>query len=199
VHASSLDLEPSRLELSTSIAMASSATTLPQLVTHQGMRAQLVLISLLVFATGWVVGVAKLSQVLMTSEQGRFVTHSEGRAEAFLLTFGLSKAFGNLLVGGLADSVGRKPSMVIGWGVGALFCLCSLLAPTWEVIVASDVLLGLNQASAVQHLPALTTHRTPSKQSIPHPPHTVQAIHSTIHHTSTHPQALAHLPPTHPP
>ena len=109
-------------------------------------KSQLALVCLLVFATGWVVGVAKLSQVLMTSAGGRFVTRSEGRAEAFLLTFGLAKAVGNLVVGGAADTVGRQPCMVLGWGFGALFCLATLLAPSWDVVVAADLLLGLNQA-----------------------------------------------------
>ena len=111
-----------------------------------GSRSQLALVCLLVFGTGWVVGVAKLSQVLMTSAGGRFVTRSEGRAEAFLLTFGLAKAIGNLVVGAAADTVGRQPCMVIGWGFGALFCLAILLAPSWDVVVAADLLLGLNQA-----------------------------------------------------
>eukprot|EP00966_Prymnesium_polylepis_P211169 4890420-Prymnesium_polylepis.1 len=103
-------------------------------------------VSVLAFATGWVVGIAKLSQVLLTSDNGPFATHSEGRAEAYLLTFGLAKAVGNLIVGGAADTVGRRPCMVVGWAFGLVFSLAILLAPTWEAIIAADLLLGLNQA-----------------------------------------------------
>ena len=66
------------------------------------MRVQLALAGALVFATGWTVGVSKFSQVLMTSAGGKFETASEQRAESFLITFGLAKAVGNLLVGAAA-------------------------------------------------------------------------------------------------
>ena len=110
------------------------------------MLGQLALVCALTLATGWVVGVAKLSQVLMTSSGGRFPIASERRAEAFLLTFGLSKAVGNLLVGAAADTVGRRPCMFVGWLIGALFVVAVLVAPSWGTVVAADLLLGLNQA-----------------------------------------------------
>ena len=79
------------------------------------MRVQLALAGGLVFATGWTVGVSKFSQVLMTSAGGKFETASEQRAESFLITFGLAKAVGNLLVGAAADAHGRRVCMVAGW------------------------------------------------------------------------------------
>ena len=75
----------------------------------RGSRAQLALVGALVFATGWTVGVSKFSQVLMTSAGGKFETASERRAESFLITFGLAKAFGNLLVGAAADTFAPAP------------------------------------------------------------------------------------------
>lgn len=100
----------------------------------------------LVFATGCVVGVTKLSQVLMTTADGPYATESESAAERFLVTFGFSKACFNVLAGTLADTVGRKPVMVLGWLAGVLFCATMLCARSWMAVVACDILLGANQA-----------------------------------------------------
>jgi MFS family permease len=109
-------------------------------------RHQAALAALLAFTTGWVVGVTKLTQILMTTPDGPYPTASEMVATQFLITFGLSKAVGNLLAGSGADMYGRKPIMLAGWLLGAAFSATVLCARSWTVIVASDLLLGLNQA-----------------------------------------------------
>ena len=110
------------------------------------MRLQVALAALLAFTTGWVVGVTKLTQILMTTPDGPYPTASEMVATQFLVTFGLSKAVGNFLAGSGADTYGRKPIMLAGWLLGAAFSATVLCARSWTVIVASDLLLGLNQA-----------------------------------------------------
>ena len=107
---------------------------------------QLALVGALVFATGWTVGVSKFSQVLMTSAGGRFETASEGRAESFLITFGLAKAIGNLLVGAAADAHGRRICMVAGWFAAAAMAALVMAATSWSFVVLADALLGLQQA-----------------------------------------------------
>mgnify|MGYP002834556300 FL=1 len=112
----------------------------------RGSRAQLALVGALVFATGWTVGVSKFSQVLMTSAGGKFETASEQRAESFLITFGLAKAFGNLLVGAAADAHGRRICMVAGWLAAAAMAALVMAASSWSLVVLADALLGLQQA-----------------------------------------------------
>ena len=85
------------------------------------MRLQVALAALLAFTTGWVVGVTKLTQILMTTPDGPYPTASEMVATQFLVTFGLSKAVGNFLAGSGADTYGRKPIMLAGWLLGAAF------------------------------------------------------------------------------
>jgi MFS family permease len=63
----------------------------------------------------------------------------------FLLAFGLTKALTNLLAGALADRFGRKPVLVAGWLIGLPVPLLIIWAPTWEWVVAANVLLGINQ------------------------------------------------------
>ena len=112
----------------------------------QKMRLQLALVGALVFATGWTVGVSKFSQVLMTSAGGKFETASEQRAESFLITFGLAKAVGNLLVGAAADAHGRRVCMVAGWLAAAAMAALVMAASSWSLVVLADALLGLQQA-----------------------------------------------------
>jgi MFS family permease len=67
---------------------------------------------------------------------------------SFIATFGVVKAFSNLLSGTLADSFGRKKVLLAGWLVGVPVPFMIMLAPSWEWIVAANVLLGINQGLA---------------------------------------------------
>jgi MFS family permease len=67
---------------------------------------------------------------------------------SFIITFGLVKAFSNLFAGGLADRFGRKRILVAGWLLGVPVPLTLMYAPSWEWIVAANVLLGVNQGLA---------------------------------------------------
>jgi MFS family permease len=67
---------------------------------------------------------------------------------SFIVTFGLIKAFSNLFAGGLADRFGRKRVLVAGWLLGAPVPFMIMYAPSWEWIVAANVLLGANQGLA---------------------------------------------------
>ncbi|EOD19286.1 hypothetical protein EMIHUDRAFT_243014 [Emiliania huxleyi CCMP1516] len=109
-------------------------------------RLQPALWALLVAATGWVMGSVELTQALMTTAGGRFETASGLRSSAFLVSFGLSKAASNLVVGWLADRAGRRTAMAVGWLAGAAVAPMIHFAQAWEVVVASDVLLGIQQS-----------------------------------------------------
>ena len=104
------------------------------------------LAALLTVATGLVVGVTKLLQILSTTPGERFETTSEAVAEQFLVSFGVAKAFGNVAAGALADTAGRRVTMLAGWVVGTLFAISILVSTSWTAVVACDLLLGLNQA-----------------------------------------------------
>src|SRR5438093_1583103 len=66
----------------------------------------------------------------------------------FVVAFGAAKAFTNLAAGGLAERVGRKRLLVIGWLVALPVPLLIGLAPSWWFIVAANLLLGVNQGLA---------------------------------------------------
>lgn len=67
---------------------------------------------------------------------------------SFVASFGIVKAFANLVSGRIADRVGRKRLLVFGWLLGLPVPFMIMWAPGWGWIVAANVLLGLNQGLA---------------------------------------------------
>ncbi|WP_323763734.1 MFS transporter [Marinovum sp.] len=66
----------------------------------------------------------------------------------FLVTaFFLGLAAGQLVVGPLADSYGRKPVIYAGYGVFIAGCLVSGLTESWAVMLAGRVLQGVGAAA----------------------------------------------------
>lgn len=64
---------------------------------------------------------------------------------AFIAVFGVVKAVTNLFAGTLADRHGRKPVLVAGWLIALPVPIMLIAAPSWNWVVAANVLLGVNQ------------------------------------------------------
>jgi len=64
---------------------------------------------------------------------------------AFILVFGLAKAATNYFAGTWMDRWGRKPVLVAGWIVAVPVPLLLIWAPSWDWVVAANVLLGVSQ------------------------------------------------------
>jgi MFS family permease len=110
---------------------------------NAGQFALLVLVNAFV---GGMVGLERTVVPLIGSEEFGLVLRTA--IFSFIVTFGLVKAFSNLFAGGLADRFGRKRVLVAGWLVGVPVPLVLMYAPSWEWIVAANVLLGVNQGLA---------------------------------------------------
>ena len=67
---------------------------------------------------------------------------------AFVVAFGAAKALTNLAAGDLAERLGRKRLLVLGWLVALPVPVLIGLAPTWWFIVVANLLLGVNQGLA---------------------------------------------------
>jgi MFS family permease len=108
-----------------------------------GLRENLGQFSLLVLVNAFVGGMVGLE---------RTVVHRVGSEEfglvlktaifSFIISFGIVKAFSNLVSGALADRIGRKKVLVAGWIVGVPVPFMIMLAPSWGWIVADT--LGLS-------------------------------------------------------
>jgi MFS family permease len=102
--------------------------------------------SLLVAINGFVGAMVGLERsALPTLARREFGVASATVALAFLVAFGVVKAVSNLAAGHLADRVGRKRLLVIGWLAAVPVPLLVLFAHSWSWIVAANVLLGINQ------------------------------------------------------
>jgi predicted MFS family arabinose efflux permease len=95
---------------------------------------------------GAMVGVERSVLPLVGKED--FGLRSTSAVLAFVVAFGAAKAFTNLAAGALAEHVGRKRLLVIGWTAALPVPLLIALAPTWWWIVAANILLGVNQGLA---------------------------------------------------
>ena len=73
---------------------------------------------------------------------------SRSAALSFIATFGVVKAFTNLLAGRLGDRFGRKKILVAGWAFGLPVPLLVMWAPSWSWIIVANVFLGVNQGLA---------------------------------------------------
>jgi MFS family permease len=64
---------------------------------------------------------------------------------SFIIVFGTVKAITNYFTGTLANKIGRKNLLVIGWLTGIPVPFILMYAPDWNWIVAANILLGINQ------------------------------------------------------
>lgn len=111
-----------------------------------GLRANLSQFLLLVGVNGLVGALVGQERTLvpLLGEQV-FALRSATAVLLFIVSFGLAKAAANLVAGALADRIGRKKILVLGWAVGLPVPLLLMVAPSWSWVVAANVLLGINQ------------------------------------------------------
>jgi len=118
-------------------------------VIQLGLRPNLVQFSLLATITcgvGLVVGVERVVVPVLAKHD--FGIASFVATLAFIVSFGFVKAALNLIAGRLADHIGRKTLLVLGWVIVLPVPFLVIFAPSWGWVVAANVLLGMNQGLA---------------------------------------------------
>jgi MFS family permease len=114
----------------------------------RGLRANLRLFALLVFLNAFVGATVGSERTLVPLLGERvFLLASSVAVLSFVATFGLAKAFANLLAGSWAESAGRRRVLLVGWFVGLPVPLLLMFAPPphWWLVLAANILLGVNQ------------------------------------------------------
>jgi MFS family permease len=125
----------------------SDATSTPAIAL--GLRANWQQFALLILINGFVggmVGIERTVVPLIGAET--FKLDSTALITSFIVSFGLVKAFANLVSGQLADSWGRKKVLILGWAFGIPVPFIIIWAPSWGWIIAANALLGINQGLA---------------------------------------------------
>ena len=67
---------------------------------------------------------------------------------AFVVSFGFVKGAMNLVSGRMSEKIGRRKILIWGWIVAIPIPFIFLYAPSWNWIVAANILLGVNQGFA---------------------------------------------------
>jgi MFS family permease len=114
-----------------------------------GLRANAGQFALLVALNAFVGAMVGLERsVLPLVGKDDFGLSSKSAILSFVVAFGVAKALANLAAGGFAERAGRKRLLVLGWLFALPVPALIAFAPSWWVIVAANVLLGLNQGLA---------------------------------------------------
>ena len=108
-------------------------------------RLQFTHLLLQVFLVGMTWGVMRtVVPVLAETEFGK-PENAFTLLSAFVVTFGFVKAALNLVAGRLSERMGRKSVLIIGWITALPIPWIIFYAPSWNWIIASTILLGINQ------------------------------------------------------
>lgn len=103
------------------------------------------LVALNVFV-GAMVGLER--SVLPLIGEDEFGLASKSAILSFVAGFGAAKALANLAAGGLADRIGRKRLLAVGWALALPVPILIAIANDWWLIVAANLFLGLSQGFA---------------------------------------------------
>ncbi|MGE5701162.1 MAG: MFS transporter [Clostridia bacterium] len=104
---------------------------------------QFLLLVVITLFVGSMVGLERT--ILPMIGESEFGIASTSAALSFIISFGLSKAVVNLFAGHIADHLGRKRVLLLGWMIGFFVPLLVIVAHDWWVIVLANLFLGINQ------------------------------------------------------
>lgn len=102
--------------------------------------------SLLVLINGFVGGMVGLERTILPQiAEADFGIAAKTAILSFIVVFGVSKAITNYYTGALANRLGRKNLLVLGWIFGLPVPIILIYAGNWNTIIAANILLGINQ------------------------------------------------------
>lgn len=105
--------------------------------------------TLLVIINAFVGGMIGLERnVLPQLAEKEFGLASKTAIFSFIIAFGVTKAICNYFAGKLANKIGRKRLMTIGWLFAIPIPFILIFANNWNWIIFANILLGLNQGLA---------------------------------------------------
>lgn len=111
-----------------------------------GLRENWKQFTLLVIINAFVGGMIGLERsILPQIAEVEFHIAAKTAILSFIIVFGIVKAITNYFTGALANRLGRKNLLTIGWLIGIPVPFILMFADSWNWIVAANVLLGINQ------------------------------------------------------
>lgn len=102
--------------------------------------------TLLVIINAFVGGMIGIERSIFPEfAEAEFGIASKTAILSFITAFGITKAITNYYTGKLANKLGRKILLLIGWLIAIPVPFVLIYAPSWEFVVFANVLLGINQ------------------------------------------------------
>ena len=102
--------------------------------------------TLLVIINAFVGGMIGLERTIIPQiAEADFGLAAKTAILSFIVVFGVTKAITNYYTGALANRLGRKNLLIIGWLFAIPVPVMLIYAPTWNWIIAANILLGINQ------------------------------------------------------
>ena len=101
-----------------------------------------------VFLVGLTIGMQRTVVPVLAETEFGVPADSATLLMAFVVSFGFVKGAMNFVSGRLSEKTGRRRVLIWGWLVALPIPFIFLFAPSWNWIVAANVLLGVNQGFA---------------------------------------------------
>jgi MFS family permease len=116
------------------------------MATQLGLRENWRQFSLLVLINAFVGGMVGMERTILPHlAEAAFGLVAQSAVLSFLVVFGITKAFTNYYTGSLANRVGRKNLLVIGWLISLPIPFLLMEANNWGWVIGANILLGINQ------------------------------------------------------
>lgn len=101
---------------------------------------------LLVIINAFVGGMVGLERSIIPQlAEIEFGLSSKSAILSFIIIFGITKAVTNYFTGRLANKIGRKKLLVIGWVLALPIPILIIYADSWSWIIVANMLLGVSQ------------------------------------------------------
>ncbi|MBI5915449.1 MAG: MFS transporter [Bacteroidetes bacterium] len=111
-----------------------------------GLRENWQQFTLLVVINAFVGGMIGLERTILPElAQAEFGIAAKTAILSFIVVFGITKAITNYYTGALANRLGRKNLLLLGWALALPIPLLLIYAPNWQWVIAANVLLGIHQ------------------------------------------------------
>lgn len=101
---------------------------------------------LLVIVNAFVGGMVGLERSIIPQlAQTEFGLSSKSAILSFIVAFGITKAIANYFTGRLANKIGRRNLLIIGWLLALPIPIIIIYANAWSWIIMANILLGVSQ------------------------------------------------------
>ncbi len=111
-----------------------------------GLKENWLQFTILVIVNAFVGGMVGLERTIFPKfAEIEFGVASKTAILSFIVAFGITKAITNYFTGKLANRIGRKNLLVIGWLFALPVPLILIYAPSWNWVIFANILLGINQ------------------------------------------------------